>query len=68
MSVILTDMDMPKNCYECDLNNYHVCFATGNTIEDYLNESEREPHCPLKSVDKMMEGTVELVVFQKEIN
>ena len=51
MAVIVTDMDMPKNCFDCDLNNYHVCFATGDTIEDYLNEDEREPHCPLKSAD-----------------
>lgn len=57
MAVIITNMDMPKNCYDCDLHNYHECNLTTESIEeDYCwNGDRREKHCPLKSADKMIE-------------
>ena len=63
MAVII-DMDMPKNCYDCEFGGCNVCFITGNTIEDYL---KREPHCPLKSVDEMMEEIQDYRIMENQI-
>ena len=54
MAVILTNMDIPVNCWECDLNNGHFCDITSNSIEDFMNVEEREKECPLKSTDEMI--------------
>ena len=51
MAVIIDGWDkLPQNCYDCDLQNYHECCLTCNSIEDYTNGEEREPSCPLKEV------------------
>jgi hypothetical protein len=44
---------MPYNCYDCDLQNYHECDLTGESIEeDYCyNGDSREKHCPLREVE-----------------
>lgn len=43
-------IDMPMNCYECSLNNYHFCDVTADSIEEYMNEEYRPSWCPLKPV------------------
>lgn len=45
----IKDFEMPHNCYECDLNNYHECDITRESIEDDYcwNGDSREKHCPL---------------------
>ena len=55
MAVIIPNMDMPKNCYDCELHNYYECNLTNESIkEDYCwNGDSREKHCPLKSADEM---------------
>lgn len=55
MAVIITDMDMPKSCFDCDLHNYHFCDATGTLIEKNRVDGTRAGDCPLKSVDEMIE-------------
>ena len=32
--VAIKDFEMPKNCYECELHNYHFCDITGSEIEE----------------------------------
>ena len=45
----IKDFDMPYNCYDCELNNYHECDVTKESIEDDYcwNGDSREKHCPL---------------------
>lgn len=45
----IKNFELPHNCYECDLNNYHECDLTCESIEeDYCwNGDSREKHCPL---------------------
>ena len=58
MSVIVTGMDIPKNCFECSdytgenshcLNN---CFIPYGAEDD---DSYRNKDCPLKSIDGLIE-------------
>ena len=50
---IINNYEMPENCYMCDLQNYHECDLTGESIEeDYCwNGDSREKHCPLREVE-----------------
>ena len=50
---IINNYEMPANCYMCDLQNYHECDLTGESIEeDYCwNGDRREKHCPLREVE-----------------
>ena len=50
---IINNYEMPSNCYMCDLQNYHECDLTGESIEeDYCwNGDSREKHCPLRKVE-----------------
>ena len=41
-------IDMPMNCYECCLNNYHFCYVTDDSIEECLNSEYKPNWCPLK--------------------
>ena len=45
----IKDFDMPYNCYDCELHNYHECNLTSESIEDDYcwNGDSREKHCPL---------------------
>lgn len=45
----IKDFDMPYNCYDCELHNYHECDLTSESIEDDYcwNGDSREKHCPL---------------------
>ena len=54
MAVIITDMDVPANCCECELNNYHFCNVTGDEIENDWQDSTKPDDCPLKSTDEMI--------------
>ena len=49
----IKDFEMPYNCYDCDLHNYHECDLTSESIEeDYCwNGDSREKHCPLREVE-----------------
>lgn len=55
MALIITDMDVPANCYECELNNYHFCNVTGDEIENDWQDCTKPDDCPLKSADEMIE-------------
>ena len=50
---IIKNYGMPRNCYDCDLHNYHECDLTSESIEeDYCwNGDSREKHCPLREVE-----------------
>lgn len=49
----IKNFEMPYNCYDCDLHNYHECDLTSESIEeDYCwNGDSREKHCPLREVE-----------------
>ena len=51
-------MDMPKNCKECRLADYHyedivVCQATAYTVTMYTKKilDKRHPKCPLRKLE-----------------
>lgn len=53
MAVIIADMnEVPMNCFECDLHNYHFCDLTGNCIESNIDDNTRADDCPLKEVNE----------------
>lgn len=47
MAVIITNMDMPEDCYDCEINK--CCRKSG-----LLNIQNREVDCPLKSTDELL--------------
>ena len=47
--IIVLD-EIPCNCYECGVHNYHYCSWTGDCIEDYMNKEERPDGCPIKKL------------------
>lgn len=55
MSKAILVMDMPSNCYECELNNYHFCDVTGDNIERYRNTEYKPTWCPLREVPQKKE-------------
>ena len=57
----IKDFEMPYNCYDCDLHNYHECDLTGESIEeDYCwNGDSREKHCPLREVETIPKADYE---------
>ena len=57
----IKDFEMPYNCYDCDLHNYHECDLTGESIEeDYCwNGDSREKHCPLREVEAIPKADYE---------
>ncbi len=51
MSKAILVIDMPENCYECCLNNYHFCDVTADGID-----IEHRPNwCPLKPAPELIE-------------
>ena len=52
MSVIVTGMDIPKSCGECNASGTGVCRKWFDVKEIGLKRSE---HCPLKSVAGLIE-------------
>ena len=55
MAKAMLIMDMPSNCYECELNNYHFCFVTSDNVERYRNTEYKPTWCPLREVPQKME-------------
>lgn len=58
---IIKGYEMPYNCYDCDLHNYHECDLTSESIEeDYCwNGDSREKHCPLREVEAIPKADYE---------
>ena len=58
---IIKDYNMPHNCYDCELHNYHECDLTCESIEeDYCwNGDSREKHCPLREVEAIPKAEYE---------
>lgn len=50
--MIITDMEMPKKCSECNLclNNY--CRQLKTLVGGYGEMDIKHPDCPLRSIDK----------------
>lgn len=46
--------DIPRNCYECNNHNYHFCSWTGDSIEEYMECSNRPNSCPIKEMPEKM--------------
>ena len=70
---IINNYEMPSNCYMCDLQNYHECDLTGESIEeDYCwNGDSREKHCPLREVeaipkDNVYKAILEIMKYEHE--
>ena len=58
MSVIVTGIDIPKSCGECNASGTGACRKWFDVKEIGLKRSER---CPLKSVDGLIEKLNECV-------
>lgn len=59
MAVILTNIDMPKSCVECDKRKFNKCYMNSVMVieHEYRNNDKKiHPDCPLKSVDKLIEA------------
>ena len=58
---IIKGYEIPHNCYDCDLHNYHECDLTSESIEeDYCwNGDSREKHCPLREVEAIPKADYE---------
>jgi len=54
MSVIVTGMEMPKNCVECNENGIRNLLDCDLILSGCAN-CGRHPKCPLKSVDGLIE-------------
>ena len=50
MAVLINNMDMPENCGACVLRDKCGVLYFGSRYVDY---TERDPDCPLKSTDEM---------------
>ena len=53
MSVILTGMDMPKNCFECGLKLRGMCPRLIKNIT--VTDRTIDERCPLRPVDGLIE-------------
>ena len=55
MPVIITDMDMPKNCAECPIfYDFMECSITTTHADFEQMNSKRLSDCPLKSANEMI--------------
>lgn len=59
--IIIKNYEMPHNCYDCDIHNYHECNLTSESIEDDYcwNGDSREKHCPLREVEAIPKANYE---------
>lgn len=55
--VAIKDFGMPKNCYECDLHNYHFCDLTGNLVEQNIDDCTTAADCPLVEIKENEDAT-----------
>ena len=54
MAVIITNMDMPRGCFECPLRVEHIIQGDWCVVSegcDLIREKTRPKYCPLKSID-----------------
>ena len=73
---IIKNYRIPRNCYDCDIHNYHECSLTSESIEeDYCwNGDSREKHCPLREVEAIPKADYEarlkadMVAMLKELD
>jgi hypothetical protein len=68
MAVIITDMDMPKNCNKCKNKNchyFHQIWWDCDSDNDY--STIRHPRCPLKSVDEMIDEIKALSTWSRSL-
>ena len=63
MSVIVVGMEMPKSCGECNASGTGVCRKWFDVKEIGLKRSE---HCPLKSVEGLIEKINKLSYSEAE--
>lgn len=48
MSVLIKDMNIPENCYDCPFNyDYISCMASDEDVRVFLMDNERAKNCPL---------------------
>ena len=66
MAKAMLIMDMPSNCYECELNNYHFCDVTGDNIERYRNTEYKPTWCPLREVPQKKEDNLSIHIPYNE--
>ena len=53
MSVILTDMDMPETCEDCDLESHcNLWMEARRLLEGGRVTTIRHPDCPLKEAQE----------------
>ena len=45
MSILIKDMQMPKNCCICQFSSHDMCLINGKDAEDWFKE--RPSYCPL---------------------
>ncbi len=64
----IKNFEMPHNCYDCDLHNYHECDLTSESIEeDYCwNGDSREKHCPLREVKAISKDQINKAIEKIE--
>ena len=53
MSILIRDMEMPKNCFYCACASYYerldkaMCDLTNKQLDQKVWKKERHPNCPL---------------------
>lgn len=69
MPVIITNMDMPKGCYECPLREDHGWEGDWCAVSegcDLIGETTRPSYCPLKSLDDAIDDIQTNINSMKE--
>ncbi len=59
MAVIITNMDLPRGCFECPLREDHILEGDWCAVSegcDLIGEKTRPEYCPLKSIDGLAEA------------
>lgn len=72
MAVIITDMNMPKSCYDCCFGNRTYrdnrrCIISNNVYSSLLTEDDTPKDCPLKSVDEMQKEIADYKIMENPI-
>lgn len=70
MSIIISGMEMPKCCADCDLlYDYIGCSVTGTHADFAKMDSERLPNCPLKeTLDNALAVERRMFYVQETVN
>ena len=67
MPVIITDMDMPKNCLTVENKRYKYCKLHDVCEYKDLKYGNMPSDCPLKSADKMI-NEIEVEIEKNKMN